>query len=516
MIDFDKKRYYYDKKAAERVILFIQQCCTHVKGELARSPLILENWQKEDIIKPLFGIKEHRTGLRKYRTCYIEIPRKNAKSTLSAALALTLLLIDGEEGAEIYSAASDRGQAGLVFEVAKHMVLQNKYLSEQAHTYRNSIVKNNTPSFYQPISADADTKHGFNAHGIIYDELHTAPNRDLWDVLTTSTGARRQPLVVAITTAGYDKTSICYEMHDYSTKLLKGVIKDDTFLPVIYSADPEDDIYIEETWKKANPGYGSIVKSDYISQEAQKAKNIPSYENTFKRLHLNIWTSSKSKWLPDDLWMKGAKQIPELKNKQCFGGLDLASTSDINALVLLFFHNEQYYVLPFFWLPEDAVKDAKRHNVPYDVWVKQGHLSVTPGNVTDYDFIRAKVNELNDLYDIYSIAYDRYNSSQLVNNLLDDGFVMTPFGQGYQSMSNPTKELERLVKKEKVIHGGNPVLRWMNDNVEIQTNATLDIKITKDRDNQYRKVDGMVSLVMALGEMITYREKETEPKIEWW
>ena len=484
---------------ADRVIRFIEKHCTHVKGELGGQPIQLEEWQKNDIIIPTFGTLR-ADGLRQYRTVYVEIPRKNAKSTLCAAIAIYLLLADGEHGAEIYSAGGDRGQAGIVFDIAKQMILQNKELSSRSKPYRNSIIRKKSNNFYKPISADADTKHGFNAHGIIFDELHTQPDRELWDVLTTSVGSRRQPLIFAITTAGFDKNSICWEIHTYAEKVRDGIIEDKTFLPVIYKADEEDDIFSVDTWKKANPGFGSIVKEDYILAEVNKIKNNPSMENTFRRLHLNQWTSSETRWISDEDWAKGDGELPDLTGALCYGGLDLASTRDTNALVLYFPEHE--CVKAWFWIPELTAKErTKKDGVNYGQWINEGWINETSGNVVDYAFLERDIYKLCDTYDIHSIAYDRWGATQLILNLRENGVDMQEFGQGFASMSAPTKQLEKMILSGEINHGGNPVLRWMCSNIMIEEDAAGNIKISKKKSTE--KVDGMVSMVMALGEKMT-------------
>jgi phage terminase large subunit-like protein len=313
--------YWFDESAADRAVTFIERFCTHVKGDLGGKPFLLEDWQKDDIIRPLFGWKK-QDGTRKYRTCYVEIPRKNGKSNLSAAIALYMLFADGEKGAEVISAAGDRGQANIVFNIAQEMITNNEHLRSRAKVLRNVV--HYRSSWYKSISAEAYTKHGLNCHAVIFDELHTQPNRDLWDVLTTSTGARRQPLIMALTTAGHDRASICYEVHEYATAVKDGRIQDPTFLPVLYAADQDDDWTKEETWKKANPGYGTICHKGYFEQAVQNAKANPSMVNSFLRLHLNIWTSAETAWIPDDVWMKGATPIPydRLSHLPCYGGLD--------------------------------------------------------------------------------------------------------------------------------------------------------------------------------------------------
>ena len=350
-------KYTYDEQSAEKAIAFIETFVTHVKGELAGKPFELEKWQKDKIIKPLFGYKD-KDGLRQYRQIYCEIPRKNGKSSLCAALCLYVLFCDDERGAEIYSAAADRQQAGIVFEIAKQMVLQNPELSKRAKVFRNSITYPAKGNTYKAISADAYTKHGFNAHCIIMDELHSQPNRELYDVLVTSTASRTQPIIFSITTAGYDKNTICYEQNQYAIKVRDKIIKDDTFLPILYRCENPDKWDTEAEWERANPNYKVSVRKDYLKQQCLKAKNSPSFENTFKRLHLNLWTSQETKFISDDAWMQCNNKpiIPdELKGRPCYGGLDLSSTRDMSAFVLLFpDENNKIDILPFFWIPKDT------------------------------------------------------------------------------------------------------------------------------------------------------------------
>ncbi|HOX23422.1 MAG TPA: terminase large subunit, partial [Elusimicrobiales bacterium] len=304
-------KYRFDAKAARKAERFFELYLTHVKGEWAGMPFKLERWQRE-IVRTLFGWKRP-DGTRRYRTCYIEIPRKNGKSSLCAGLALYLLMADREPSAEVYSAAADREQASIIFDIAKSMVSVSNELNLRLKVFRKAIAYNKAMSSYKVLSADAYTKHGLNAHGIIFDELHAQPNRELWDVLATSTGARTQPLTVAITTAGFDRSSICWELHEYARRIKEGVIEDDSFLPVIYAADEGDDWRDPKTWRKANPNIGVSISEDYLKRECAKAENIPAYENTFRRLHLNQWTQQESRWLPMSAWEAcGGQVIPEM------------------------------------------------------------------------------------------------------------------------------------------------------------------------------------------------------------
>jgi phage terminase large subunit-like protein len=484
-----------DQAAADLAVRFFQENLTHSKGELGGKPFILEPWQ-QDYVRQLFGTMAG--GVRQYRTSLLAIPRKNGKSTLCAGIALKLMF-DGEPGAEIYSCAADRDQARLVFEMAKACVENSPKLRSRLRVFRNSIVREDTHSTYKALSAEAFTKHGLNAHGIIFDELHAQPDRELWDVMTTSTGARRQPLCVAITTAGFDRKTICWEIWRYALAVRDGAIKDETFLPAIYAADPEDDWTKEETWRKANPNLGVSVKLEDLQVRCKRAQDMPTEENTFRRLHLNQWTEQDTRWLRMDHWAQGDQACPvDLTGRECFGGLDMATSFDTTCLCLLFALDDgRYWAEPFFWIPEENMRErVKRDRVPYDMWHRQGFLRTTPGNVTDYDLVRADINEIAKKYNIRKVAIDRWNATQLSNQLQGDGLNVIGFGQGYGSMSAPAKRLEGLVVGGKVLHH-SPVLDWQASNVAVQSDHAGNIKLSKAKSTE--RIDGIVSLTMALG-----------------
>ena len=455
----------------------------------------------------MFGWKRV-DGTRRYRVVYVEVPRKNGKSTLAAGIALYLTFADRENGAQVFSAAADREQAAIVFDLAKHMVERNPQLVGRAEIFRRSMVVPFSASAYRVLSADAHTKHGVNAHGIVFDELHAQPNRNLVDVLKTSTGARRQPVEFYITTAGFDRHSICYEMHEYALKVRDGLIPDDAFLPVIYAASIEDDWTKKATWKKANPGYGVTIKPEYLAAECKRAQEIPGYENTFKRLHLNIWTEQSSRWLPMVRWneCESTHTRASMLGQECFAGLDLSSTSDLTAFVLDFPRLTlnasgsgvaEHVWLAWFWMPEENIAErVRRDRVPYDIWVREGWITPTPGNVIDYDRVRADINALLEQYVIKEIAIDRWNATQLSTQLSGDGFIVVPFGQGYASMSAPSRELEKLVIGGQLDHGHNPVLTWMASNVAVEQDAAGNLKPSKAKSGE--KIDGIVAGVMGL------------------
>jgi phage terminase large subunit-like protein len=494
--------YWFDEQSASRAVQFFERHLSHTKGRWAGSKFALMPWQKEEIIRPLFGWRR-KDGTRRFRVAYIEVPRKNGKSTLAAGIGLYLLFADGEPGAEIYSAAADRDQASIVFDQARAMAESSPGLLSRAKVYKRSIVVGKTRSSYKVLSAEAYSKHGLNAHGIVFDELHAQPTRELWDVLTTSTGAREQPLTVAITTAGYDRESICYEQHAYAKKVASGIIEDPAYFAYIASAEEGDDWTSSAIWQKANPGYGVTISGDYLEAECAKAKQVPAYQNTFRRLHLNQWTSQDVRWLDMAAWDKCGGEMPDLSGRECYAGLDLASTTDIAALCLIFPPQADgvYYVLPYFWIPAENIIDrALRDRVPYDAWARDGLVKATEGNVIDYSVIRSDINSLESEFRVREIAFDRWGAFQLSQDLAGDGFTMIPFGQGFASMSAPTKELLRLTLDKKICHGAHPVLRWMADNVRVKQDPAGNIKMDKAKSRE--KIDGMVALAMALDRAI--------------
>ena len=500
---------HHDETKSNKIINFIERVCTHVKGDLAGKPFLLESWQ-HDFIHQLFGTMNDG-GLRQYRTSYVQIPRKNGKSNLSAAIALATLFVDKEPGAEIYCCASSRDQAKIVFDVAKQMIRNSAILSRECNVFQNSIVKKGTNSFLKAVAAEAGTLHGANASCVIYDELHTAKNRELWDVMATSMGARSQPLMIAITTAGvFDPSSICYELYDYGKKVREGVIKDTTFLPLIYEADPGDDIHDEATWQKANPNFGISIKPEYFEKMANEAKSLPSAEIAFRQLHLNQWVNSLSGWITDDEWMQSAGNVDleQLRNRKCYAGLDLAAVEDVTAFVMVFpMDDESIKVVPKLFVSEAAVERRRNQTGgSYDAFVANKELIVTEGNSTDYNVIQKTILECAEMFDIQSIAFDRWNSNSLVQQLTDKGLEMDPFGQGFISMTAPIKNAEVLVKKRLLHHGGNGMLRWMIANVVTKKDDAENIKFSKAKAGD--KIDGIIAMIMALGEMMTMENKD--------
>lgn len=503
---------HYDEAKADRAVTFINNL-SHTKGKWAGKRFDLLPWQ-EQIVRDLFGIVKE-DGNRQFLTAYIEIPKKNGKSELAAAIALYLLYADNEASAEVYGAACDRNQASIVFDVAKQMVQMSRPLEKRSKIMgaTKRIVNYSNAGFYQVLSAETGTKHGLNVSGLVFDEIHAQPNRHLYDVLTKGSGdAREQPLFFIITTAGTDRNSICYELHTKALDILNGRKKDTSFYPVVYGLSDEDDWNDEENWRRANPSLGHTIGIDRVREAYQQALDNPAEENVFKQLRLNMWTSSSVAWIPEHVYAKGNDpiQYESLKGRSCYAGLDLSSTSDITAFVLVFpprFEEENYIVLPFFWLPEDTLElRCRRDHVMYDVWERQGYIKTTEGNVVHYGFIEKIIEDLSEIYHIKEIAYDRWNATQMVQNLEGMGLTMVPFGQGYKDMSPPSKELYKLMMEGKIQHGGHPVLKWMGQNVVMRQDPAGNIK--PDKEKSVEKIDGIVALIMGLDRCIRHQSDE--------
>ena len=496
----------YDKDAADFAVMFIESLC-HTKGTWAGKKFELIDWQ-EQIIRDLFGTLKPN-GYRQFNTAYVEIPKKQGKSELAAAVALLLCCGDGEERAEVYGCAADRQQATIVFDVAADMVRMCPALNKRVKILASQkrIIYTPTNSFYQVLSAEAYSKHGFNIHGVVFDELHTQPNRKLFDVMTKGSGdARMQPLYFLITTAGTDTNSICYETHQKAKDILDGRKIDPTFYPVIYGADDSDDWTDPEVWRKANPSLDITVGIDKVEAACNSAKQNPGEENSFRQLRLNQWVKQAVRWMPMEKWDACAFPVDEdeLEGRVCYGGLDLSSTTDITAFVLVFppqDEDDKYIILPYFWVPEDTLDlRVRRDHVPYDVWERKGYLQTTEGKVVHYGYIEKFIERLGERFNIREIAFDRWGAVQMVQNLDGMGFTVVPFGQGFKDMSPPTKELMKLVLEQRIAHGGHPVLRWNMDNIFIRTDPAGNIKADKEKSTE--KIDGAVATIMALDRAI--------------
>lgn len=504
----------YDQEKADKAVRFFSRL-KHTKGQWRGVPFDLLDWQ-DKIIRDLFGTVK-ADGMRQYETAYIEVPKKNGKSELAAGVGLKLTCADNEWAAEVYGAAADRAQASIVFDIAVDMVDQWPALRAKCKLLlaTKRIVYKPTNSFYQVLSAEAYTKHGINAHGVIFDELHAQPNRELYDVLTHGSGdARRQPMFFLITTAGHDQESICWEVHEKARRILDKQIDDKSFYPVIYSASQDDDWADEKVWHETNPSLGVTIHVDKVRKAFNSAKENPAEENLFRRLRLNQWTSQETRYIPMDKWSACGGLVNEqgLKRQACYAGLDLSTRSDITSFVALFWRVKQrklyYEVLPKFWLPEAIGKLLEsKHNVPITRWKREGFLKLTEGDVVDYRVVEHDIKSFCRNHDVQEIAFDPWNATMLTQNLADEDIEMVEFRQGFASMSPPTKELLALILDRKLNHGGNPVLRWMADCMTVKQDPAGNVKPVKpDRHKSGKRIDGIVALIMALGRAMVQPE----------
>lgn len=491
---------WFNEHAGQHVIEFFG-FLKHSKGEWAGKVFELEGWQAF-LLWSLFGWMQ-ADGLRRFRTAYVEVARKSGKSTLAAGIGLYLLDADGEPGAEVYTAATKRDQARIVHSEAIRMRDSSPWMAARIQKFKDNLSIAGTASKYEPLGRDADSLDGLNVHGAIIDELHAHKNREMWDILDTATGSRRQPMILGITTAGYDRKSICWEMHEYTEKVLSGVIEDDRHFGVIYAMDEGDAWEDERNWQKANPNLGVSKKLEDMRRKAARAKEAPAALNAFLRLELNVWTQVDKRWLDPDDWQACGGEVDEgaLAGRLCFAGLDLASTIDLAALTLVFppeGGEKVYRVVWRFWCPGDRVQErTHKDRVPYEAWAKGGWIRMTEGNVIDYDWILHDIEEAAHSFSIRRLAFDPWNSSWMATKLQNLGLEVVEFRQGYVSMSAPMKELEKKVIGRTLAHGGNPVARWMAANVVATQDPAGNLK--PDRARSIEKIDGIVALVMGIG-----------------
>jgi phage terminase large subunit-like protein len=511
------------EEKALRVKRFIETYCSFSKGEWAGQPFILLPWQWDDIIKPLFGTVND-DGYRQYRNCYVEIPKKNGKSELCAAVGLYMLTNDGEEGAEVYLAAADIQQAGIVYQAAATMVSNSPDLTRHIKRLdaRRRLVFKKKNSFMQVLSSESYTKHGLSPSAVIIDEIHAHPNGELYEVLTAGTDyARRQQIVLVITTAGiYDKESIWWKLRTRAQQVKAGTIEDHRLLPVLYLADLEkDDPEDEELWKRVNPSLGQIFTLDKIRQDYNEAKQNPIDFQNFKRFRLNIPIRQLSKWMPMDKWdsCAGPVDLESLKGRKCYGGLDLSSKIDLAAFVLVFPPDDRDGIFDVIWkiyCPEEGIiKRSQVDRVNYDIWQKEGFLIATPGNVIDYAFIEKDIFEAAENYQLGEIGYDSWNAQATATRIMEKlnpanaehGFQMVEMRQGAKTFNEPAKDLLVKIMTGKVRHGGNPVARWNADNLVMRADANGNV--APDKLKATDKIDGLVALMMAWGRAM-FKEEE--------
>lgn len=495
---------YFDAGDADKVVDFFAAKLKHIEGVHAGKPFILEDWQKA-VVGAVYGFKR-ADGYRRFAEVFEYVPRKNGKSTFCGGLVIVMGLCDNEPGAQMYSAAADREQAALVYRQSRGMIESDPELSEVCQI-RKSIKTIEFPSntIYKALTSEAKSKHGQNTSFVIVDELHAQRDRELVDVLMTGTGSRTQPIVWHITTADFIRESICNQKLDYARKVRDGIIDDPSFLPVIYEASAEDDWTDPKVWAKVNPNLGVSVFESYLKRECQRAQDDPEFENTFKRLHLNIQTATDCRWMNMEKWDKcdGAVVEDDLIGRPCHAGLDLASRADLAAWVLVFppyQDDPNWVVLPRIFVPQACIDRRERDNsAPYHTWAKEGWMIATDGDRCDYDTIRKQIVADVKRFDLISIGADPWNLEYLQQKLGEDldAQLVFEFRQGFKSMSEPTKELKSLIDSELLSHGGNPVLRWMAANAVVISDDADNVKLSKKKSGE--KIDALISTVMGVG-----------------
>ncbi|MFA5187202.1 MAG: terminase TerL endonuclease subunit [Patescibacteria group bacterium] len=498
--DGHKRGLVWREPEAVRAEQFIR-LLRHWKGEFHGKPFEPQPWQRELIIAPLFGW--YRTdGTRRFRFAYVEVPRKNGKTTLAAAIALYALLADNEHGAEVYSVATKRDQAAIVFRDARNM-LRGSPLAKYAEVFQSHLLGKMLNSRLTPLSADYNTLDGLNIHAAIIDEFHAHSSRQLFDVITTSTGARRQPFILAITTAGTDMLGVCAMEREHTIRVLEGAVQDDSHLGYVATIDKGDDWTKEKSWRKANPNFGVSIQKDYFETECKKALETPSYQNTFRRYHLDEWTQQAERWIDLQKWDRCPPPVADVGNAICYCACDLSSTIDLTSIAWVWaLLDGTYQAMLEFWIPAENIEERERRDrVPYSVWARLGLVRTTPGDAVDYAFVRAQIRDEAVKYKPRQIAFDPYNATHLAQQLQDeDGLPVVFHRQGYISMNGPSKEFERLVTQGRIRHGGNPVLRWNVDCLSITSDPAGNIKPVKpSRQATGKRIDGAVALIMALG-----------------
>lgn len=513
---------YFDRKAAQKAISFFKYL-RHYKGKFAGQVFELEPWQ-QFVLWNVFGWKTAE-GLRRFRYGYIAVPRKNGKTTLMAGIGLNMLVADGENAAEVYTAATKLPQAKLCFKDAKEMVKKSPALKKRISVYEHNMHILSTASKFEPLAADSDKEDGSGPSCAIIDEYHAHKTDGMLKVLKSGMGAREQPLLWIITTAGFNSNGPCAIYEKNVKDVLAGRKEQDNLFGIIFTIDKKDDWEDPKVWEKANPSYHAIdTLRKFLQEEYNDAKNQPSLVVNFKTKNLNIWCGAQEEWISDKRWMACKVDVDwnEFAGCSCFSGLDLSQTKDITSLHLLFPLDDGRLLLKgFYWIPELSAKErVQKDDVNYDIWIQQGWIEETPGDVVDYDLIRRRISgyyvedkEVKhddscycDQFDIETIGFDRWGARSIVNNLTGDGVDMADFGQGFRDMSPPTKEFEKKVLKKEIVHDGNPVTRWMLGNVAIQRDPAGNIKVNKAKSKE--KVDGIVTAIMALGEYITAQGEE--------
>lgn len=506
---------FFDARRAARAVAWVERFCRHSKGEFAGRPLLLSPFQKA-WIEDLWGWRRESDGTRLYRRTFQALPRKNGKTTTCSAIALMLTAADGEKGAEVYSIAGNKEQAHIVFDEATKMVRQSHALSNAFEPLKSSLFCSELGAVFRPLASKGSTQHGLNPHGVIGDEVHTWKGREQYEAMTSAQGTRRQPLEVYITTAGDNQNTICWELWRYALQLMEGVFDDPEFLPLIYAAHPDDDWTSPATWAKANPNLGVSVRLDYLKSKCIEAQRNPALENTFKRLYLNLWTEQAERWITAESWRHADNAASfsedELIGRPCVMGVDLAQTRDMSSNILLFppaGADKSWRVVCRYYMPGDGIAErVKKEFTPFDVWAREGFLTLTEGNVMDYRVYEAELRQLHAKFSPSEVAFDRMFAGEIINNLMDDGVSVVAVGQGAISLATPCLEFERAVLAGRFRHGGHPILAWNAANVGVVRDENGH-PLKPKRGGPNKPHDGISGILTAMARVLGGETKET-------
>ncbi|MDD5352999.1 MAG: terminase large subunit [Candidatus Omnitrophica bacterium] len=499
-----KRGLWFDAPAAQHRLDFYQ-FCRHFEGEWAGQVIEPSSWQQ--FIKwCIYGWKR-ADGSRRFRKAYISVARKAGKSTDVATDGIYLAFFDGESGAQVFTAATKFSQARIIHRASTSMVKASPALRRRINVFKNNLHVEETASIYEPLGQDSNTEDGLNVHGALIDEYHAHPDAEMYNVLRSGMGSRRQPLLYVITTAGFDKQCACYTEEEYAKNVLEGVFDDDSYFAIIFTLDENDKWTDETVWLKSNPNLGITPKLEDMQEQCQEAMRVPSKQNEFLTKRLNIWTEAVTAWITVGQWDRCAELVDAegLRGRKCFGAFDLSSTTDITAWALCFPPENEIEPYRFIWrffVPQDGLEKQypnKEILGKIKTWIRQGFITPTPGDSVDYDFVKAKILEDATIYDIREIPYDPYNASQMVNDLSKEDLELVEFRQGFLTMSPAAKDFESKVLKGQIAHGGNPVMRWMISCAEIAKDPAGNIKPVKpDRQKSVKRIDGVVAAIMAL------------------
>lgn len=508
---------YYDESAGLRAVSFFPRFLRLWKGRRwAGQPFRLMDWTRDELVMPVFGWKRKRDGLRRFAQCYIEIPKKNAKSTISSGLILYLACGDNEPGAEVYTAANDEKQAMIVYESAEVMGKASPAISRRMkfRASPKSMTWMPLNATIRPLTKEAENKEGFDIHGLIYDEFHAVKNRKLWDTLKYGGAAREQPLFVIITTAGEDERAqtVWAEEHNYAKQIINQEILKSDYYALIYSADPDDDWTLEDTWRKANPSYGITVTARGMETMCVEAQKRPTLVPLFKRYRLNIACRVETRIISVDDWRKNIEEWKEERfyGKECYGGLDLSSSVDLTAYALVFTPFDEtgaFSLLIHLWVPEEKIWDRSENDrVPYDVWKMQQWLKATPGRTIKRDWIIQDIRDSTEKFKVKEIGFDPWRASEMVEELMNDGLTMVELRQGFKSYADPCARFQEYTMEGRLKHQDNPVMDWMIGNLDVEVDPAGNMKPSKKKSRD--KIDGVVASIMALGRAVLHAKKK--------